>query len=183
MTGHIEDDARELFEDLDKDSNGYLSREELTQSTGTRARLVSEALLESYDWIKDQANDEWGQETQISKLDIVFMGAFRDDQDLCSKVINGFRTVDANNTGFLSWRESYEFQPDRSAANLFNGYMYPNLRYGSYRYDRMDWLAGLSNDSWGPEGNVVSVADLKVLKQGADLIKRMDRILSRNTAQ
>lgn len=176
----IEDEALRLFREIDKDDNGYLSRSELElakKSKDARASLVAEVLLANFDWLKDQANDEFGAETEISRRDIVFASAFRDDKDECSKVMKRFEQLDTDKNGCLTFWEfnSVNNKPENKDISLFfNCFVHRNPRYS----DRMYWIAGLSNDYWGPEEDRVTMADLKVFKQGADMIRRMDAILN-----
>lgn len=199
----IEEIAVDQFEKLDLDQNGYLSSAELQfakQSSDAKSHLVAEALLQNYDWIAMQSDDQLLQETQITKKDIAFIGAFRDESDVCSEVIAQFNRLDFNKDGHISQSELDDPGVQEKYPGLikfFRTTAYPNPRYykpsdrpsptdvawrremllSSMEQQRMWWIAGLSDDQWLIESQVTN-ADLTVFQRGTKLVRQMDAVLN-----
>lgn len=196
----IEEAAANLFANLDSDRNGYLSKEELQlgKESDAKSRLVAEALLQNYNWISQQSDDQLFKETQITRRDIGSIGAFRDDNDECAEIISRFGRLDFNKDGYLDVHEhnlATSKERDQDIRHFFSAFAHPNLQYYDptprhgdpcpgraaahefYReFNRLPWIANLSEDSWFKSG--VTLIDLEVFRRGARLVKQMDTLLN-----
>lgn len=187
----IETEAAAVFVELDRDGNGYLTRNELQmaqQSQNATTRLVAEALTEGYDLVKKLSSNQLFAETQITLSDIKSIAWYRDDKNEIPDAMADFPKLDLNGDGFVTHNEHWRVghSPDRlrdiknydfySTHNSFGDP--PRNQYYSWRTGRIGWLADRSNDEWGPETSV-SMADLKVLEQAANMIRKMDSILNK----
>jgi Ca2+-binding EF-hand superfamily protein len=171
------------FVKIDKNNDDFLSRDELTtaQNTGdARTRLVAEALLTGFDWIKNLSNDEFFSESQISESDLGYQLSFyRDKHDTAQQAIDDFPKLDLNNDGFVTMDELRKIGRTRdsgvneSVLKFLNADVYfdgsPGTFGGGYKFR----MSGLVNDEWGHEKSV-SIADLEAFRKGSQMLKRLE---------
>jgi Ca2+-binding EF-hand superfamily protein len=170
----IEREIQEKFTEIDSDSNGFLSREELqtaSQSNSASVRLVADALTSSFDWLKNLSNDEYFSESEISFPDIGNLSKFEVSSNRIQSLETNFSAIDLDKNGFIS-----ESEVDRVGASINMPAARTALAETIGQYHIFRRMSGLSNDEWGLESEV-SLADVRVYREAREHIARMNTIL------
>jgi Ca2+-binding EF-hand superfamily protein len=170
----IEQDTKEKFTQIDSDSNGFISRDELqsaSQSNDANLRLVAEALTASFDWLKDLSDDEYFSESEISFEDLGQFDKFNLPTSQIESLENAFSRIDLNTDGFISLSEINRV---RAADNMSSERRALENTIGWAHI--FNPISRLSNDEWGRESEV-SLADVRVYKAARQHIDRMNTIL------
>ena len=171
------DRALVLFDRLDLDQDGYLSKDDLAgavtdpQYTNQDAQVIA-ALYREADSLSQFSNDEWGKETTgVSRADLV---EFRKFSDALEKASN-FRTVDrkiledisraanTDNNDFLTREELEAYRHGlESLARPLSADEERHRRMISFAIDNFELLESLSDDQFGADSAGISTSDAKM---------------------
>lgn len=163
-------EAERLFDQLDRDSDGYLSEGELAHAvqsekyTGKDAQVVA-ALYRNQDDLEELSNDEFGDENDgITRADLKQFDKDRDKIQTEWQQIgrarvwldkdDNFKKVDTDNDDYLT-KSEIEKALERTDLTKDERTSLEFLR------DNVDDLEEASNDEFGDENDGITKADLK----------------------
>lgn len=179
-----------LFDKLDQDKNGYMTKQELADGvafehlTGQEAQTTA-ALYKTADDMQNLSDDEWGSEddgitladlnqfdkTQ-AKMGLLDIGGHEQFSDA------KFSTFDRDNDGFLSEEELESGIEDKS-TNQFDRRMLQHIS------DNVETMQTLSNDEWGYENDGVTTSDLEKFSEmfGRNSIEKAQNMVYKSVIQ